>query len=167
MGGLYDSYGPGRLSFDVENPFPVIKYSDTDNNGFIDQMEYDLDGDKIFEELISLKELGIDDVCPVIKTESLNYDGLCGLKEKLAEDMWQQALCAVKVASQSGLEIKWYALLMHPKSVRQKYHLGYWLQFYLYRDLLGLATMKNDESNIQKISKAYYSSDWKSLLNDK
>lgn len=167
MGGLYDGYGPERLSVDVVNPFPVIKYMDTDNNGFIDRMEYDLDGDKNFEQIVSLKELGIDDNSSVIKTESLSYDDFTSLKSKVAKDMWQQATIAMKVASKAGLNLKWYSMLLHPKSIRQKYHMGFWLQFYLFNDLLDLARRTNKKEWEIDIAKAYYNSNWDKLLDYK
>ena len=33
-----------------------MRYEDTDNNGFIDKIEMDIDGDTIFEKTVLLKE---------------------------------------------------------------------------------------------------------------
>lgn len=164
MGGLYDGYGRARLSRDVEQPFPVVKYSDTNSNGFFDQLEYDLDGDSIFEQRISLTDLGLDDRCKIIKTGSLKYDDLSTLERRIADDMWQQALYAVNVAENKGVNVQWYALLMHPKSIRQKYHNGYWLQFYLYRDLNDISKRVGNDKQLHEISKAYYSGNWQELI---
>ncbi|WP_437124592.1 hypothetical protein, partial [Coprobacter fastidiosus] len=41
--------------------FGTVKYTDKDDNGFFDYIEYDLDGDKKFEMTIDLKALGLDD----------------------------------------------------------------------------------------------------------
>lgn len=160
MGGLYDGYGPERLSRDVVKPFPLVKYTDTDNNGFFDKIEYDLDGDSIFEEAVSLKDLGMDDRCEVIIFKDMEYDDLVSMKTRVANDMWQNALDAVSVAQKAGIDTNWYAILMHPKSTRQKYHNGYWLQFYLYRDLVDTAKRKGQTENIIEITKAYYSGNW-------
>ena len=67
MGLLYDGYGPGRVREEPET-FATVRYTDTDNNGFLDKIEYDLDGDTIFETEISLHNLGLDDVCDIINT---------------------------------------------------------------------------------------------------
>ena len=70
MGGIYDGYGPKRIETEP-TVFPTVKYTDTDNNGFFDLMEFDLDGDKVFEQRLSMKELGLDDRCQVINTASM------------------------------------------------------------------------------------------------
>ncbi|MGV8093954.1 MAG: hypothetical protein AB2L24_18995 [Mangrovibacterium sp.] len=164
MGGLYDGYGPDRLSRKVEQPFPVVKYTDTDNNGFFDRVEYDLDGDKEFEQVISLIDLGIDDQCKIIKTEFMNYNDFTALKAQVADEMWKQAVYAAKVAEKAGLNVKWYALLMSPKSIRQKYQMGYWLQFYLFHDLLEQANRKNNQGKAKELTKGFYTSRWQDLL---
>lgn len=164
MGGLYDGYGPGRQSRDVEGPFPVIKYTDTDDNGFFDRIEFDMNGDTVFEMSISLKELGLDDRCEIIDFSAMEYDDLVNLKTKVADNMWQNAEAAMEVAVRSGIDVNWYAMLMHPKSVRQKYHMGYWLQYYLFMDLIDMAGMQGDAEQIKAIKKAYFSGDWKILL---
>lgn len=161
MGGLYDGYGPERLSRDVVNPFPLVKYTDTDGNGFFDRIDYDLDGDKTFERSVSLIDLGIDDRCEIIEFKDMKYEDLVSLKTTVAENMWKNALEAVEVAKKYGINTQWYAMLMHPKSVRQKYHMGYWLQFYIYMDMVELAKLKGDDEQIKIITKAYYSGNWK------
>jgi hypothetical protein len=40
------------------------------------------------------------------------------------------------VVKLAGINLSWYALMTSPKSIQQKYAYGYWLQFYLYRDLM-------------------------------
>ncbi len=159
MGGLYDGYGPGRLQKEPDS-FATVKYSDTDENGFIDLIEYDLDGDTIFEQSVSLLELGINDSCEVINTASMSYDDFESLQNRVADNMWQQAEQALKIAQKEKLNTSWYALLMQPKSTRQKYHHGYWLQFYLYNDLIDLYKRKSDNAKIKEITKAYYSGNW-------
>jgi hypothetical protein len=163
MGGLYDGYGPERLSRDVESPFPIVKYTDTNNNGFFDTFEYDLDGDTIFEEVVSLKDLGIDDHCAVLEFSNMEYDDLTDLKTMVAKEMWQNAMDAVAVAKKTGIETNWYAMWMSPKSNRQKYHNGYWLQFYLYRDLVDTAKREGNARQVKALAKAYYSGNWKGL----
>ena len=52
---------------------------------------------------------------------------------------------------------------MNPRSVREKYNDGFWLQFYIYKDLEYLFARQNDGDMLKKLHKAYFSSDWKSL----
>ena len=148
----------------MEGPFQVLKYTDTDDNGFFDRIEFDMNGDTVFEMSISLKELGLDDRCEIIDFSAMEYDDLVNLKTKVADNMWQNAEAAMEVAVRSGIDVNWYAMLMHPKSVRQKYHMGYWLQYYLFMDLIDMAGMQGDAEQIKAIKKAYFSGDWKILL---
>lgn len=126
MGGIYDGYGPKRIETEP-TVFPTVKYTDTDNNGFFDLMEFDLDGDKVFEQRLSMKELGLDDRCQVINTASMKYEDFVDLESKVSDTMWKNAEKAVEVAKTKKLNTKWYALILQPKSIRERYHYGFWL----------------------------------------
>ena len=123
MGGIYDGYGPKRIETEP-TVFPTVKYTDTDNNGFFDLMEFDLDGDKVFEQRLSMKELGLDDRCQVINTASMKYEDFVDLESKVSDAMWKNAEKAVEVAKTKKLNTKWYALMLQPKSIRERYHFG-------------------------------------------
>ena len=124
MGGIYDGYGPKRIETEP-TVFPTVKYTDTDNNGFFDLMEFDLDGDKVFEQRLSMKELGLDDRCQVINTASMKYEDFVDLESKVSDAMWKNAEKAVEVAKTKKLNTKWYALMLQPKSIRERYHYGF------------------------------------------
>ena len=124
MGGIYDGYGPKRIETEP-TVFPTVKYTDTDNNGFFDLMEFDLDGDKVFEQRLSMKELGLDDRCQVINTASMKYEDFVDLESKVSDAMWKNAEKAVEVAKAKKLNTKWYALMLQPKSTRERYHYGF------------------------------------------
>ncbi len=159
MGGIYDGYGPKRIETEP-TVFPTVKYTDTDNNGFFDLMEFDLDGDKVFEQRLSMKELGLDDRCQVINTASMKYEDFVDLESKVSDTMWKNAEKAVEVAKAKKLNTKWYALMLQPKSTRECYHYGFWLQFYLYNDLKDLAERTNDKALASVIDKAYLQGKW-------
>ena len=159
MGGIYDGYGPKRIETEP-TVFPTVKYTDTDNNGFFDLMEFDLDGDKVFEQRLSMKELGLDDRCQVINTASMKYEDFVDLESKVSDAMWKNAEKAVEVAKTKKLNTKWYALMLQPKSIRERYHYGFWLQFYLYKDLKDLAERTNDKALASVIDKAYLQGKW-------
>lgn len=154
MGGIYDGYGPKRIETEP-TVFPTVKYTDTDNNGF-----FDLDGDKVFEQRLSMKELGLDDRCQVINTASMKYEDFVDLESKVSDAMWKNAEKAVEVAKTKKLNTKWYALMLQPKSIRERYHYGFWLQFYLYNDLKDLAERTNDKALASVIDKAYLQGKW-------
>lgn len=103
MGGIYDGYGPKRIETEP-TVFPTVKYTDTDNNGFFDLMEFDLDGDKVFEQRLSMKELGLDDRCQVINTASMKYEDFVDLESKVSDAMWKNAEKAVEVAKTKKTE---------------------------------------------------------------
>ena len=159
MGGIYDGYGPKRIETEP-TVFPTVKYTDTDNNGFFDLMEFDLDGDKVFEQRLSMKELGLDDRCQVINTASMKYEDFVDLESKVSDAMWKNAEKAVEVAKVNKLITLWYALMLQPKSIRERYHYGFWLQFYLYNDLKDLAGRTNDKALASVIDKAYLQGKW-------
>ena len=46
------------------------------------------------------------------------------------------------------------------KSTRERYHYGFWLQFYLYNDLKDLAGRTNDKALASVIDKAYLQGKW-------
>ena len=162
MGGIYDGYGPGRTQIDPK-VFSTLKYTDTDNNGFLDEISYDLDGDTIFEHTVSLKKLGIDDKAAVINTSAMKYEDLVALNTSVAEKMWKNAEEASVIAQKAGINLSWYSLMRSPKSIQQKYNYGYWLQFYLYRDLMELGVRNDRQDFLNRLDKAYFSGNWKSI----
>lgn len=161
FGGLYDRWKGGRIQRNPDK-FATVKYTDTDLNGFIDQLEYDLDGDTIFEEKISLKELGISDTSPVINTSQLDYRDFQKLFRSVAEKQFTRAQQAVTLAKKLGINPNWYAFWMNPRTLHEKYEYGYWLNFYLYHDLRQWAAANRKEL-VHQLDKAYYSGDWEKI----
>lgn len=146
--------------------FATVLYSDTDNNGFIDHIEYDLDGDTQMETVVDFGELGIDDRCPLIAPSQFTYRDFTALGERMAEGIWQKAQEAVNVARQYGLNPQWYAKWMSARTLREKYSHGYWLALYLYKDLENLFAREGDTDKLRLLNRAYYGGDW-SLLSKK
>jgi hypothetical protein len=163
FGGEYDRWNKGRIQIQPEK-FATVKYADTDNNGFIDQIEYDLDGDKLFEEKISLIALGIDDKQALFETGTSAYNDFNKLFSRVAEQMWKRAVQAVELAAKLRISTNWYAFYKQPRSIQEKYDFGFWLNFYLYRDIKHIAAQTNNKALLSKIDRAYYSGDW-SLVN--
>ncbi|MRX47915.1 hypothetical protein [Pedobacter puniceum] len=163
FGGIYDRWRPGRMQKNID-VFATVKYTDADNNGFIDVIEYDLDGDQKFEDKVSLKALGIDDKQAVINSAELNHKGLQKLFNQVANNIWNKALAALEVAKKHNLNTDWYAFYKKPNSVNEKYQYGYWLGFYIYQDLRHAAKAANNTTLVSQLDKAYYSGNW-ALLN--
>lgn len=162
FGGNYERWGRERLQRQPES-FATVKYTDSNRNGFIDVIEYDLDGNYQFEDRVSLAELGIDDKRTLIKTASADYKTYQHLFKRVAEEMWRNAQTALQVAKENKLNTGWYAFYQKPMSLHQKYEFGYWLSFYIYQDLRYEAKLKNDVAKVKQIDKAYYSANWQQL----
>lgn len=159
FGGLYDKWAKDRMQL-PQGKFATVKYTDTDNNGFIDVIEYDLDGDQKFEDRVSLKELGVDDKSTLINTGKTDYKGFNNLFTKVADNIWANAQKAIEKAEKKGINTSWYAFYKQPHSIQEKYNYGYWLGFYLYQDIRYSAKLKNDLAQVKEIDKAYYSGNW-------
>lgn len=149
-----------------KNPtrFATVKYEDTDNDGFMDRISYDLDGDTTYETRVDLNSLGLDDHCPLIDVSRFSYQDYVNLQKKVSENLWAGAQVALKVARRFGLNTDWYARLMRPTSIREKYDYGYWLQFYIFRDLSFKYLRNKNESGLRDLARAYYGGDWKAML---
>jgi len=163
FGGLYDKWNFHRMTPQPDK-FGLVRYTDTDNNGFIDQIEYDLDGDQDFEEKVSLLELGIDDKCIIIDIQKQEYEDMKNLFKQVAEQMWSRAMLIDKVAKQYKVNSSWYNFYKQPRSLFEKYSHGYWLAFYLYRDMKHKALSENNADIAKQLDIAYYSGNWEKLM---
>ena len=143
--------------------FATVRYTDRDGNGFFDCIEYDLDGDRTFETTVDLKALGVDDRCELIDVSGFRYGDYTKLMRRMADDLWRQAQQAVKVAERHGLNTSWYAKLKQAASIRERYHKGYWLQYYLYRDLEDKFAREGRGDLLERLNRAYFSADWKGM----
>lgn len=153
--------------------FATIEYLDTDGNGWFDTVNFDLDGDCTYEETVSLAALGIDDSCKVLDVSAMQYKDYTKLFKKVAENMWKSAQSARRVAAKYGVSTFWYGKMMNPLDLREKYHDGWWLQFYIYKDIeykiksdiaRGTVPQAEGEAQITQLRKAYFSGNWKELL---
>lgn len=160
-GGLYE----GPYKRDQKEPviFPTITYEDTNNDGFFDFIGYDLDGDTIFEGKIDLLKLGISQQYEVMKLAESSGTKVSDFFNKAAEEMWKNAMMAIDIAKKAKVNHLWYSYYLTPRSTWQKYNHGYWLQWYLYLDLLRHATKQKVEKLPGQIIKAYYGRNWKML----
>jgi hypothetical protein len=159
--------GWDRMWFGLDkNPgkFATVKYSDKDNNGFFDCIEYDMDGDTAFETVIDLKALGMDDRCELIDIRTFKYGHFTALMQQVSDNMWANALEACEIAEKYGVNTTWYAKLKQVHSIREKYSKGYWLQYYLYKDLEYQCLRNKDMKSLKKLNEAYYSGKWSIML---
>ena len=80
-------------------------------------------------------ELGIDERCDVIDISSFKYEDFTALMQNISNNIWANVEKACNIAEKYGINATWYVKLKQVLSVREKYHKGYWLQYYLYKDL--------------------------------
>ncbi len=146
--------------------FSTVKYSDTDNNGFIDQIEYDMDGDQNYEEVVDFNKLGVDDKCELIDLSAFDYKDYTQLMKKVAADLWKNAQSALKVAEKYKLNTNWYAKLKQAGSTQEKYIKGYWLQYYVFKDLEDSFFRNNNNEHLHLLCQAYFSGNWNLLLHE-
>ena len=142
----------------------TVKYTEKNGNGFLDYVEYDMDGDGKFEIVFDLKALGIDDRAKLIDVSSFTYRDYTKMMKRMSDGIWERAQTAVRVAHKYGLNTSWYAWWIEALSMREKYHRGYWLQYYLFQDLMNYGLRIGDKDLQQKLVVAYCSGNWKSLL---
>jgi len=160
FGGLYDPQGSERIQKEPEK-FATIKYTDTDQDGFFDKLEYDLDGDRLFEDQVSLNDLGIDDAAVMIRTSEMGYNDFQKIFRRIAEKQHARAGEAIQLARSFNINPDWYSFWMNPRTLHEKYDYGFWLNFYLYRDMRQVASARKDNEMIKKLDKAYYLGNWK------
>ncbi len=145
--------------------YGTVKYEDMDNNGFMDKVSFDMDGDQAYEEVVSLIELGIKDEAKIFVTSEMNYSDMRALYDMMADEMWRNAMEGKAVARAHGVNTDWYAIYAQQRSQREKYNNGFWLSYYIYRDMMAKAKYENNSKLQKEIQKAYFSSDWTLMKN--
>lgn len=74
-------------------------------------------------------------------------------------------MTVMSVAGQYALPTSWYAPMMHPRSIRERYNYGYWLAFYLFKDLeYHFRQHGAPYEKLLALRRAYYSCDWSEFL---
>lgn len=163
-GGLYPPMKVKERLYPDPTSWATIKYEDSDNNGFFDRILYDLDGDTVFEETISLIDLGIDDNATLYDPATMDYKDFRELFDRLVLDIQERAANAQRIAAKFKLNTSWYAFWKQPRTQFERYSYGYWINFYIYKDLRHLAKLNKQEEMVEKLDRAYYSGDWEPLL---
>jgi hypothetical protein len=118
----------------------VVKYTDTDNNGFLDTVEYDYDGDRKIDLRFSLLDYRSSsqphpDVVPLVDTHKEGWKGLNALFTSIANQSWQEALTVYRAAWRRGLTTPEIDKLAFASSIGERYDHGYWLKEKVFRQL--------------------------------
>jgi hypothetical protein len=118
----------------------VVKYTDTDQNGFLDTIEYDYDGDRAIDLKVSLLDYRTPsnphpDVVPLIDTHKERWQGLNSLFGKIANQSFQEALMVYRAAWRRGLTTPEIDKLASASAIGERYDHGYWLKEKIFREI--------------------------------
>jgi hypothetical protein len=118
----------------------VVKYTDTDSNGFLDVVEYDYEGDRKIDFRVSLLDYRSSsqphpDVTPLIDTHREGWRGLNAALTKAANQSWQEALTVYRAAWRRGLTTPETDKLAFASSIGERHDHGYWLKEKIFRQL--------------------------------
>jgi hypothetical protein len=116
----------------------VVKYTDTDNNGFLDTIEYDYDGDRTIDLRVSLLDYKTasnphPDVVPLIDTHKEGWKGLNILFGQIATQSFQEGLMVYRAAWKRGLTTPEIDKLASASAIGERYDHGYWLKEKIFR----------------------------------
>lgn len=128
---------PKPLATRVEE---VVKYTDTDKNGFLDTVEYDYDGDRTIDLRVSLLDYRSSsqphpDVAPLIDTHKEGWKGLNALFTNVANQSWQEALLVYQAAWRRGLTTPETDKLAFASAIGERHDHAYWLKEKVFRHL--------------------------------
>lgn len=118
----------------------VVKYTDTDKNGFLDTVEYDYDGDRAMDLRVSLLDYRTvsnphPDVGQLIDTHKEGWKGLNAVFGKIANQSFQEALTVYRAAWRRGLTTPEIDKLAFAAAIGERYDHGYWLKEKIFREI--------------------------------
>lgn len=113
----------------------VVQYKDTNNDGFIDEITYDYDGDQKVDLKISLLDYKASDKAGIIDPAKEKWPGMHNLFLKITEDAWQDAWSLYRAAWKKGLTTPEIDDLSICSSTGEKYDHAYWLKEKIFRML--------------------------------
>jgi hypothetical protein len=116
----------------------LVKYTDTDGNGYFDTIELDYDADRTIDLKVSLLDYKTaarphpDEVTP-IETAAQGWQGLHDVFTKMSNDAWREALLVYRAAWRRGLTSPEIDRLANAASVAQRYESAYWIKEKVFR----------------------------------
>jgi hypothetical protein len=118
----------------------VVKYSDTDQNGFLDTIEYDYEGDRTIDLRVSLLDYRSagnphPDVVTLIDTHREGWKGLNSLFGQIASQSFQEGLMVYRAAWRRGLTTPEIDKLASASAIGERYDHGYWLKEKIFRQI--------------------------------
>jgi len=131
----------------------VVKYTDTDNNGFLDTVEYDYDGDRKIDFRFSLLDYKTTsqphpDVATIVDTQKEGWKGLNAVFTSISNQSFQEALTVYRAAWRRGLTTPEIDKLASAGAIGERYDHGYWLKEKVFREIrLRLQQVRQEQPN--------------------
>jgi hypothetical protein len=117
----------------------VVKYTDTDGDGFIDTIEYDYEGMRKIGLKVCLLDYKKDNRDPqkadLVEPARLGWKGMHQLFNSMAQQSWIEALSVYREAWKHGLTDSELDKLATASSMRQRYINAYWIKEKVFRQL--------------------------------
>jgi hypothetical protein len=135
----------------------VVLYKDTNDDGFIDLITYDYDGDKAVDCSISLLDYNNLPEPELIDPAALEWKGLHELFKQGAKKSWRDAQQCYRAAWLAGLTDEELDELAIAASTWEQYNHGYWLKETLFRRLA--QQFKSDDDYVKRLKRAHFSGD--------
>lgn len=137
----------------------VVKYTDTDKNGFLDTIEYDYDGDRTIDLRVSLLDYRSaqnphPDVVPLVDTHKQGWKGLNQLFTSIANQSFREALVVYRAAWRRGLTTPEIDKLANASSIGERHRNGYWIKEKIFREIR--ARVKQNPALEKDLIRLYY-----------
>jgi hypothetical protein len=118
----------------------VVRYADTDGNGFLDAVEFDYDGDRAIDFRVSLLDYTTPggtapDVAPLVDTHVEGWQGLNRLFTRISNDAWRDALDIYRAVWRRGLTTPEMDRMANASSVGERYANAYWIKEHAFRQI--------------------------------
>ena len=139
----------------------VVKYTDTDNNGFLDTVEYDYDGDRTIDLRVSLLDYRSGsnphpDVTPLFDVHKAGWKGLNELFTRFANQSFQEALTVYRAAWRRGLTTPEIDQLASASAIGERYDHGYWLKEKIFREIRARLRETPQKQLEKDLTRLYY-----------
>jgi hypothetical protein len=139
----------------------VVKYTDTDNNGFLDTVEYDYDGDRTIDLRVSLLDYRSagnphPDVVQLFDIHRAGWKGLNELFTQIASQSFQEALTVYRAAWRRGLTTPEIDKLAYASAIGERYDHGYWLKEKIFREIRARLRETRQDQLEKDLTRLYY-----------
>lgn len=139
----------------------VVKYTDTDNNGFLDTVEYDYDGDRTIDLRVSLLDYRSatnpnPDVVPLFDVHKAGWKGLNEFFTQLSNQSFQEALMVYRAAWRRGLTTPDIDKLASASAIGERYDHGYWLKEKIFRGIRARLRQTQQTQLEKDLTRLYY-----------